>query len=106
MILENLITLSKLLESPNDFPWNEAVYLPSDKNWSLASSVAVWSPDDTEDGEDPDIARTNGLTYALGMSSCQDIVANAKEQKPKCTLDELFDAFMFYYKNDAFITLK
>ncbi|QDU31654.1 hypothetical protein ETAA8_68140 [Anatilimnocola aggregata] len=104
--MDRLITLSQFLQSPDDFPWNEAIYLPANKPWSLNSTLAVWSADDYEEGEEPDIARTNCLRYALGVSSGQDIVANAKQQKPVLTLDELLDAFMFFYKHDAFISIK
>ena len=104
MTLTNLITLSEFLQSPDSFAWNEAVYLPKNNEWSLNSPVVIWSPDDCDEGEeDPQIARSNGLTYALGVSVGQDIVANAREQKPDSTLDELLRAFLFYYKNDAFI---
>jgi hypothetical protein len=106
MIMEKLTTLSELLQSPDDFPWNEAIYLPKDQDWSLSSPVALSSSDDCVEGEDPIIARNNGLAYALMMSDGQDIVANARAQKPDSTLDDLLKAFVFYYKNDAFITFK
>ena len=105
--MENMFTLSQFLQSPDDFPWNEAIYLPKDKTWSLNSPIAVWNPDDFDEGEeDPKIVRDNGLTYALGVSAGQDIVANAREQKTDLTMDDLLNAFLFYYKNDAFISFK
>lgn len=105
--MENMFNLSQFLQSPDDFPWNEAIYLPKDKTWSLMSLIAVLNPDDVDEGEeDPKIARDNGLTYALGVSAGQDIVANAREQKPDLTIDDLLHAFLYYYKNDAFISFK
>jgi hypothetical protein len=103
--METMTTMSKMLLAPDDYPWNGAVYLPKDRDWSLESPVAVLSPDDSEEDEDPEIAKVNGLVYVLGMSVVQDIVANAKEQKLNATPDDLFEAFMFYCNNDAFIIL-
>lgn len=101
--MEKLSTLSQFLQSPDDFPWNEAIYLPKDEKWSVTSPIAVWNPDDHDEGdEDPRIARDNGLAYVLGVSAGQDIVANARERKPDVTTEELFSAFLFYYKNDSF----
>ncbi|WP_420837814.1 DUF7716 domain-containing protein [Bacillus mesophilus] len=34
----------------------------------------------------------------------KDIVINAKQKRPQIGEYELFEAFMFYYKNDAFIS--
>ncbi len=104
--MENLATLSRILQSPEIYPWDEAVYLPKDNEWALTSSCAVWNPDDCDEGDQPEIAKLNGLTYALGVSAIQDIVANARQQKPDCNLDDLLKAFLFYYQNDAYITFK
>jgi hypothetical protein len=102
--MEKVITLSEVFETADHLPWNEALYLPIGKRWTLKSPAVVCSPDACEEGQEvPEIARQNGLTYAVGVSAMQDIVANATAQRPSCSLEELLDAFLFYYTNDAFV---
>lgn len=45
------------------------------------------------------------MSYALGISALQDVVGNAKQQRPGCSLSDLMKAFLFYHRNDAFITI-
>ena len=100
-------TLSYILEHAGELPWNEALFLPKSKNWSLDSLAAVWDADDCEEEDDlPQVAATNNLIYVLGIGTVQDIVANAKQQKPTATLDDLMKALMFYHKNDAFASFQ
>jgi hypothetical protein len=105
--MNEVTTLSYVLEHAGELPWNEALFLPKSKNWALESRAAVWDADDCEEGEDvPQIAASNDLVYVLGIGAVQDIVSNAKQQKPAVTLDDLMKAFVFYHKNDAFISLQ
>ena len=41
--------------------------------------------------------------HALDIQTIQGIVYNAKEQKEQITVDELVEAYLFYFNNDAFI---
>lgn len=103
--MRNLTTLSDVLTHAQELPWNEALFLPTHKDWSLQSPCAVCDPDASEGGDElPSIAVMNDLRYALSMSGVQDIVANAKEQKPGCTPEDLLKALLFYYQHDAFIS--
>ncbi|MDP4147488.1 MAG: hypothetical protein Q8936_23970 [Bacillota bacterium] len=106
----NLTKFNDILMNANDLCWKEYLFLPKDKNWSLKSICSLIDWDDLddedlwEDGETPQFAIDNNLIYALNMATIQDIVNNAKQQRPQCSEADLFEAFMYYYKNDAFIT--
>lgn len=52
---------------------------------------------------DPEIAVRNGLGRALQVAQVQDIVDNARQQRPRASDGELVEAFLFYYDRDAFI---
>lgn len=43
---------------------------------------------------------------ALRLADVEDIVANARAQKPAASEAELLEAFLYYYDNDAFITFE
>lgn len=88
------------------------VYLPSNREWSLESVSAILASDevppeleDVPDAGVPLFAKQNDLVQVIPVETLQDIVSNALQQKSKATPDELFAAFNFYYKNDAFIEM-
>lgn len=98
-------TISK--RSPRDW-----VYLPIAGGWNLASaSVTLESdevPPELEDEPNagvPQFAKDHGLKQAVPVTTLQDIVLNAFEQKPDATMSDLFAAFDHYYRNDAFIEI-
>ena len=99
-----ILQLRDVLGNDRDFNTGHFLYLPKDQEWDLNTKCAVISESDV-DGI-PEFARKNGLSYILGMAAIQDIGANAREQIKKVTLDTIFQAFLFYYKHDAFINLK
>jgi hypothetical protein len=102
--MEKLLKLKDVLVNAEDYSFRDSLYLTMDKNWNLNSDCAVLNSDDLEtDEEDPKFALENGLIYALGIHDVQDIVINAKEQNLNCTGEDLLQAFLFYYNNDAFI---
>ncbi|NLP51955.1 hypothetical protein [Bacillus sp. RO1] len=110
--MDSLTELKYLLNNANELPWNEYLFLPDDKNWSLDSicSVINWDELDEDeledDGDTPKIAFDNKLIYVLDIATIQDIVNNANQQRPQCSAPNLFKAFMYYYNNDAFITFE
>jgi hypothetical protein len=59
--------------------------------------------DDNE--EIPKVAAQNNYCYVLNIADIQDIVDNVKQQKPDCSEIDLFEAFLYYIKNDAFYFL-
>ncbi|WP_461617494.1 DUF7716 domain-containing protein [Bradyrhizobium sp. 23AC] len=88
------------------------VYLPSGRTWSLDSESATLESDEVppelEDEPDagiPQFAKRHDLMQVMPVTTLQDIVSNARRQKPDATLDELFAAFVFCYENDAFMEL-
>jgi hypothetical protein len=95
-------SLADVLSEAASLPWDHALYLPTEGEWSLQSCALV-SPLDDDDSSTS--TADLGLKYVLTMSSVQDIVANARLQKDVCSLDDLFAAFLYYWHHDAFIVL-
>lgn len=110
--MDSFTELKNILINAKELPWNEYLFLPIDKNWSLDSvcSVINWDQLDEneleDDGDTPKIAKENKLIYALDIATIQEIVDNAQQQRPQCSESDLFEAFLYYYYNDAFITFK
>ncbi len=102
---EELMTLGRLLQDAAKLPWNHAVYLPAKGKWDESTECLVLDPNDLPDDvqEAPRAAKERGFRYALGVSAVQDIVANAREQRPEAAVSLLVRAFLFYYDHDAFI---
>lgn len=107
MVIDVLITLAKVLLKIEDLPWEYALYIPgANATWSEDMKCMVLDPEETNDpDDDPDVARANGLKYALTISDLQDIVENVNAQKKSVDQKVLIDAIKYYYDNGAFITL-
>jgi len=107
MTINVLITLTKVLLKIGNLPWEYALYIPAvDTVWSEDMKCMVLDPDETDDPDhDPDIAKANGLKYALTISDVQDIVVNAKAQKENVKQELILKAIKYYYDNGAFIIL-
>ena len=99
--------LSYILKNIDDFKWSDALFLPEDDAWEKDTEGMVLDPDDVEDDEDdvPRDAKENNLMYALGIQTIQSIVSNLKQQKPDISENDLLEAFLYYYNNDAYIEL-
>lgn len=67
----------------------------------------VLDPDDVEDDEDdvPREAKEKHLMYALSIQTIQSIVSNLKQQMHDISENDLVEAFLYYYNNDAYIEL-
>lgn len=100
--------LRDVLEQIHNLPWGHWLYLPRDQDWTLDSECAVLDPDEIENDDDeaPRFAIEQGLRDALGVQTVQMIVANAEEQVGDPTMDELLDAFLYYYDHDAYIRIR
>ncbi|KWB42429.1 hypothetical protein WL37_20170 [Burkholderia ubonensis] len=97
------VSLKRILEQPGDFSgW---LYLPPTP-WTL-DTVGAFAPDTTDSDEDtvPDIAKQPGWRITLDSATIEDIVINAHEQVDDPGILQLFDAFVYYVENDAFILL-
>ena len=105
----NLEQLLKEVEKQSPAAW---VYLPKNRQWSLDSDSAVLEseevPPELEDDPEagiPEFARKNNLMQVLPVTVVQDVVRNAKAQKPDVTTAQLFDCFIHYFEHDAFLKL-
>ena len=79
------------------------LFLPAEEPWSLESPCAILDTDDLDDGEDlPPLAKELDLQCTLLVSDLQGIRYNATAQLGSLTPEQFFDAFMYYYDNDAY----
>ena len=99
--------LSFILKNIKDFKWSDALFLPEDEVWEKDTKGMFLDPDDVEDDEDdvPREAKENHLVYTLGIQTIQLIVRNLEQQKHDISEDDLIEAFLYYYENDAYIEL-
>jgi hypothetical protein len=105
--MEKILAFSSVLEHIADFPWNEALFLPENHDWSLDSRCAVLDLDDLGEDEDrPRFAADNGLIYAMTIQQLQGIVSNARQQWPECSPEDLLQAFLHYHRYDAFMVFE
>ena len=103
--------LGDILDTIMDRSPNDWVYLSKDGgDWTLDTKAATLEnedyPPELENEPDagvPEFARDNGLAPALTVPLLQDIVVNARLQRPEATLDDLLSAFRYYYDWDGFI---
>jgi hypothetical protein len=106
-------TFRQLLEQAESLDRNAWLYLPEAEAWQLDSPTAVLRseevPPELEDDPTagvPQSARDAGLMRALPIAVLQEIIHNAHAQKPTVDVATLFEAFLYYYDNDAFLPLK
>lgn len=112
MVADRIDSFREVLATTMERSVREWVYLPRNMEWSLDSKSATLEseevPPELEDEPDaglPQFAKRHDLVQAVPVGTLQDIVSNALQQNPDASLDELFDAFVFYYNNDAFIEI-
>jgi hypothetical protein len=103
--MNDFIELDSILKKVNDFNWSDTLYLPEEDVWDLTTKGLILDPDDVEDDRDdvPMLAEKNCLIDALSIQTIQSIVKNAYEQRSNCTIEELLEAYLYYFDNDAFI---
>lgn len=101
--MRNVVNVRQILQAPEEHSgW---LYLP-ESQWTLDTQgiFAEYDKDaDPADDPRPEVAKINGWQEVLDSDSIEDIVANAKDQLDSLTLEQLFDAFVYYFENDAFI---
>lgn len=62
----NLIELRDVLLNSTDLSWDDSIFLPEDKNWSLNSKGYLFNLDNLEDEEEtPQFAVDNNLIYVF-----------------------------------------
>lgn len=97
--------LGFILENIDKFKWSDALYLPEDEIWNKDTEGMVLDPDNVENDEDevPKEAKEKNLIYALNIQIIQSIVDNSYQQKSKLSVEELVEAYLYYYDYDAYI---
>jgi hypothetical protein len=99
-----LTTLREVLSTAERLPLDTNLYLPFDEVWAAGTRCVVARVDRyAEEPTTPELAAQHGLGYALQAVQVQDIVINAREQRPGITVEDLVEAFLFFYDRDAFI---
>jgi hypothetical protein len=99
-----LKTLGEVLSSTDHLPLDAELFLPFDEGWGPDTRCAVEPVDPyADEPEVPELAALNGLGRTLQIAQVQDIVSNARQQRPGASVAELISAFLFYYDRDAFI---
>lgn len=84
--------------------WKDDIFLSENKNdWNLYSRCLIINIDNLSDEEILKLTIQNKLIHVMNISTLQEIICNAYQQNDKCTLNDLFNAFLYYYNNDAFI---
>ena len=102
--MPDLLRLIDVFNKLDEFEMDHALYLKAGEKWDLNSVGAVIDPDEAEDpdGEYFDFRDENNLTYVLEVSIIDQIKNNAEYQLGKVTLEQLLDAFRYYFQHDAF----
>ena len=102
-------TLRNVLLKVLDISWSLALYLPKNRvNWNLDTLAMIEDPDDVESDElddDPEIIKEANYKYVLSIQMLQRIVTNAKLQKENVTEEDLLQCLIYYFNNDAYLTL-
>ena len=79
-------------------------YLPnSSEDWTLETEGICVDDELGENEEETQELVAKGWNETLDAVTIEDVIFNAKEQKNNVTPDELLEAFVFYFENDAFI---
>lgn len=101
------MSFSDVLMKPETLDWREALYLPKDKRlWTMSCEAIIANPDDFVDydnEEDPVELSGIGYRYILLCDDIASIVSNVREQGIALDESVLYDAFIYYLENDAFL---
>jgi hypothetical protein len=93
--------LAEVLQHPRRYPADALLLISFEVPWSTKSDVVVVRKDENANGA----KESEGMKYALTIGQIQDIRENAAMQVRAPSLELGFEAFCFYYDNDAFIDL-
>lgn len=97
------VSIKKVLQEPQMHSgW---LYLP-EQPWTLETQ-GVFALDDKDVDLDenlvPAIAQESNWQEVLDSDTIEDVVENAKAQVLNPTISQVFEAFIYYVENDAFI---
>ena len=104
--------LSDAIREYKSHPNNTWLYLPSNNQWIHSSMAAVMEmkevPPEMEDDDiagRPQYAIDNNLIEVIESQTLKSIIDNLIVQNPSASEEDMFNAFIFFYENDAFIIL-
>lgn len=103
----NLISLRDVLLYPNKNPETWFCLPPYSSEWTI-NTKGIFSLDSFDfppDSDDflPVQVKNHGWIETLDGASIEDIVINANNQLENPSIDQLFQAFIYYFENDAFL---
>jgi hypothetical protein len=100
---EMVYPLQDILMHADTLPWQLDLFIERDGSISGEMRAAIINTEEYDDADENPFAHEHGLRYAITVSTVQDVVSNARQQRPECNLADLVNAFVYYYHNDAFI---
>jgi hypothetical protein len=81
------------------------LFLPP-QPWALETEGIFFDPDKnnrSQTDQTPEEIRSKQLALTLDSDSIEDVIFNARAQRPDGTIEELLAAFTYYFNNDAFM---
>lgn len=95
---KDLLSIRQILEQVGkNSGW---LYLPKG-NWTLETK-GVFVPYSKNDKMVPEFVKKIDLNITIDSDIIEDIASNAQDQIGSSDIDKLFEAFLYYCKNDAF----
>lgn len=96
--------LQEVFKLAEQIPNGGNLFLPKNEKLEQNTKCAVLFEDDNYEFTEEILkfAETHGLNRNFGIHLVQDVVANAKLQKPEVSIDELIAALEHYLEYDAF----
>lgn len=111
-IMDNPVPFKDVIRRIDSYSTKCWVYLSEEESWKPESPCLVLQSDEVppEEEDDPDagvpeIAKKLKMMQTVTVAEVQDIVANCKMQKSDASDETLFEAFIYYYDNDAYIEI-
>ncbi|GEM_PF-584979 len=103
----NLISVRDVLSHPEKNPETWFYLPPNLREWNL-NTEGIFSLDSFDfpsDSDDflPEQVKQNGWIETLDGASIEDVIDNVNNQLENPSLDQLLQAFIYYFENDAFI---
>lgn len=95
----DLLSIRQILEQVGkNSGW---LYLPKG-SWTLETK-GIFVPYSKDDNPIPEFVKEMDLKITVDSDTIEDIESNAQDQIGFSDIDKLFEAFLYYCKNDAFI---
>lgn len=100
------VLLGDMLQRSNDFYWGNFILMCRQDEISAQTKILEVGEDlnaEVNPVEQGIIVEGKTYTYVMSIQDMQSIVENAKQQKNNISVDELVEAFKYYYEHDAYI---